>query len=141
MKLENLKKILFITFYLSLFVLMLGCSTKTTPVYTVIKTPKFKAAEQGFLEKGAGYEKLIIYKAGSVPVEITVKNSYICINSKCIDKEKFMKLYMPAGYPSDFFDKILNKECIKGYFCKSEKNKILFKDRKNRIIIMIKEID
>ena len=140
-ELRIIKKITLFTLHFSLYILIVGCSTKTTPIYAVIKTPKFKAADQGFLEKGSGYKKLIIYKAANTPVEITIKNSYICMNSRCMDKEKFVKEYMPQGYPTDFFDKILSKECIEGFYCKKEKNKIIFKDNKNNILIMIKELN
>ncbi|GAB6074867.1 hypothetical protein [Nautilia lithotrophica] len=135
------KKVTLFTLYFTLYILVAGCSTKTTPIYAVIKTPKFKAADQGFLEKGFGYKKLIIYKAANAPVEITLKNSYICMNGRCMDKVKFIKEYMPQGYPADFFDKILSKECVDGFYCKKEKNKILFKDKKNNILIMIKELN
>jgi hypothetical protein len=137
----NMKTIVFYILHFTFYIFLVGCSTKTTPIYAVIKTPKFKAADQGFLKEGYGYKKLIIYKAANAPVEITLKNSYICMNGRCVDKEKFIKEYMPQGYPVDFFDKILNKECPQGYFCKKSKNKILFRDEKNGILIMIKDLN
>ncbi len=140
-ELRIIKKITLYIFHFTLFTFLIGCSVKTTPVYAVIKTPKFKAADQGFVKEGFGYKKLIIYKAANAPVEITLKNSYICLNGKCMDKEKFIKNYMPKGYSPDFFDKILNKECPKGFYCKKSKNRILFKDKKNGILIMIKELN
>jgi hypothetical protein len=139
-ELRIIKKIILFTFHFSLFILLLGCAVKTTPVYAVIKTPKIKVADQGFIKEGFGYKKLIIYKAANVPVSITVKNSFICFNGKCIDKSKFIKEFLPEGYPDDFFDKILNKECPGGYFCKKSGERILFRDRKNKILIMIKEL-
>jgi len=141
LELRIIKKVIFFTFCFSLFTVMSGCATKTTPIYAVIKTPKFKAADEGFLEKGFGYKKLTIYKAGNVPVVITLKNSFVCLNGRCMDKEKFIKEYLPKGYPSDFFDKILDYKCPKGFFCKTDGQKILFKDKKNNILIMIKNID
>ena len=135
-----IKKILLFTFYFSLFILMFGCSTKTTPIYAVIKTPKIKVADQGFIKEGFGYKDIVIYKAGNVPVKIRIKNSQVCMDGKCIDKETFVKEYLSKDYPADFFDKILNKECIKGYFCKSSKNKIIFKDRKHNVLIILKNM-
>jgi len=114
---------------------------KTTPVYAVIKTPKFRAADQGFIKEGFGYKKLIIYKAANKPLEITLRNSYICFNGGCAEEKRFIKKYMPKGYPPDFFDMILSKKCPEGFYCKESKNKILFKDRKNGILIMIKELN
>jgi len=117
-----------------------GCSIKTTPIYTTIKTPFINISDQGFLKKGFNYKKLIIYKAGNKPIEITLKNSFICLNGKCISKERFMKEFMPKEYPIDFFDMILDKKCIEGYFCKSSDDKIIFKDKKNKIFIVIREL-
>jgi len=139
--LKIIKIILLYTFYFSLFILMFGCSTKTTPIYAVIKTPKIKVADQGFIKEGFGYKDIVIYKAGNVPVKIRIKNSQVCMDGKCIDKKAFVKEYLSNDYPSDFFDKILNKECIKGYFCKTSHNLILFKDKKNGITILIKTLD
>jgi hypothetical protein len=124
-----------------IFIFFVGCSIKTTPIYAVIKTPKIKLSDQGFIKEGLGYKEIIIYKSGVSPFKITIKNSFICLNNKCMDKEKFINTYLGKEYPSDFFDKILNKECIKGFFCKKYKDKILFKDKKKGIVIMIKELN
>jgi len=128
------------TWNLILIAFLAGCSTKTVPIYAVIKTPQIKISDQGFLKEGLGFKEIEIYKAGTIPFKITVKNSYICYNGKCIDKERFIREYISKDYPSDFFDKLLNKECIKGYFCKKDKNKIIFKDKKRGILILIKEM-
>ena len=140
MELKNLKKTLFFTFHFSFFIFLFGCSAKTTPVYAVIKTPTVKVADQGFIKEGFGYKKIIIYKAGNTPIEITVSKFNVCMNNKCVNKSLFIKEYFGKNYPSDFLDKILNKECIEGFFCKKYKNKILFKDKKKGIVIMIKEL-
>ena len=97
-------------------------------------------SDQGFLKEGPNYKKLIIYKAGNKPIEITLKNSFICLNGKCMSKKRFMREFMPKEYPIDFFDMILSKKCIKGYVCKSSDDKIIFKDKKNKIFIVIKEL-
>ena len=140
MRIENFKQTLFFTFHFSLFFFLFGCSVKTTPVYAVIKTPVIKVADQGFLKEGFGYKKIIIYKAGNAPAEITVSKFNVCINNKCANKALFIKKYFGKNYPSDFLDKILNKECIEGFFCKEYNKKILFKDKKRGIVIMIKEL-
>lgn len=117
-----------------------GCAIKTTPIYTTIKTPFINISDQGFLKEGFNYKKLIIYKAGNKPIEITLKNSFICLNGKCMSKKRFMKEFMPKEYPTNFFDMILDKKCIEGYVCKSSDDKIIFKDKKNKIFILIKEL-
>jgi hypothetical protein len=138
---------------LVLILFFIGCSVKTTPIYAVIKTPKIKISDQGFLKEGFGYKEIIIYKAGVEPVRITVKNSFICLNDQCMDKKKFVKKYL-GGY-DDLFESILNKKPLKNFdkitklkegFLQKDKNifylvtkdKVLFKDKKRKIIILIK---
>jgi len=120
---------------LVLILFFIGCSTKTTPIYAVIKTPKIKLSDQGFLKEGVGYKEIVIYKAGVEPIKIVIKNSFICFNEKCMDKEKFIKEYLSKNYPIDFFDRILNKKCINGFKCKIGKNFILIKNKKDLFLI------
>jgi len=112
-----------------------GCSIKTTPIYTTIKTPFINISDQGFLKKGFNYKKLIIYKAGNKPIEITLKNSFICLNGKCISKERFMKEFMPKEYPIDFFDMILDKKCIKVIFVKAVMIRLYLKIKKIKFLL------
>ncbi len=148
-----MKKLLFV--FLMLF--FVGCSVKTTPVYAVIKTPKIKISDQGFLKEGFGYKEIIIYKTGLKPFKVTIKNSYICLNSKCMDKEKFVKEYLNEDYPADIFDLIIEGKPIKnfgkitkiksgfiqrkeGIFYKVQKDKVLFRDKNQNIVIMVKRL-
>ncbi len=148
-----MKKLLFV--FLMLF--FVGCSVKTTPVYAVIKTPKIKISDQGFLKEGFGYKEIIIYKTGLKPFKVTIKNSYICLNSKCMDKEKFVKEYLGKNYPVDIFDLIIEGKPIKNFgkitkiksgfiqrkesiFYKVQKDKVLFRDKNQNIIIMVKRL-
>lgn len=137
----SIKTILFYILHFTFYIFLVGCSVKTYSVYAVIKTPRIKVADQGFLKKSAGYKELVIYKDANLPISISVKNSYVCIGSKCMDKEKFVKEFLPKGYPEDFLDKILDRKCPAGFYCKSDDKKILFKDKKNGILIMIKELE
>jgi len=158
LKIENgewsIKKFLFFTFNFSLLILFTACSMKTTPIYTVIKTPKIKISDEGFIKQGFGYKKIIIYKAGIKPFSITIKNSFICVNNKCQDK-KVVLSSLNKNYPIDFFDRILNQKPLEflgkikkiengfiqkkdGYLYKVTKNKVLFKDKNAHILILIK---
>ncbi|WP_457560631.1 hypothetical protein [Caminibacter sp.] len=147
---ENVKWKILIVFLL----FFAGCSTKTTPVYAVFNTPDIKVADQGFLKEGLGYKKIVIYKAGMAPVSVTIKNSVICLDSRCMDKEKFLKS-IDKNYPVDLLDRIIEREPISicgkisktkdGFIQKNErffyrvsKNSVLFKDRQKRVVIMIK---
>ena len=158
MKIENIKwsikKFLFFTFNFSLLIFFTACSTKTIPIYAVVKSPKLKVADEGFLEKGVGYKKIIIYKAGIKPFSITIKNSFICINNKCQDKKVVIDS-LNKNYPIDFFDNILNQKPLEflgkikkiengfiqkkdGYLYKVTKDRVLFKDKNAHILILIK---
>ena len=147
-----LKKHLFpFSFFLLPF--LVGCATKTTPVFVTVKSPQIKISDEGFLKEGIGYKEIIIYKLGNVPLRFTLKENKICLNNECINKYMFMKKYF-NGYDKDFFDKILNKKPLRkgdikktssGFIQKSfnfiyvvKKESVFFKDRQKGIIIFIK---
>jgi len=136
----NIKTIAFYILHFTFYISLLGCATKTTPVYAVIKTPDFKVADQGFLKEGFGYKALVIYKTGNVPVKIVVKNSVVCLNGRCLNKKKFIKSFLGANYPSDFLDKLLEYKCPKNFYCIKKEDTILFKDRNKKITIFLKTI-
>jgi hypothetical protein len=142
------------TFYIFLF---FGCATKTIPVYTVIKIPFVKISDAGFLEKSGNYEKLIIYKNGNIPIKITLYENSICLNKKCYPKDIFLKK-ISSDYPKNLLDLIIEKKPIKNlgkiikikdgflqknnrFFYLVTKNKVLFKDKLKKIVIMIKELN
>ena len=150
----RIKKLLFFIFYFTLLIFFTACSMKTTPIYAVIKTPKIKIADEGFMKQGFGYKKIIIYKAGMKPFSVTIKNSFICFNNKCQNKRDVIKS-LNKKYPQDFFDKILNQKPLEflgkikkiengfiqkkdGYLYKVTENKVLFKDKNANILILIK---
>jgi len=136
-----------------LLIFFIGCAQKTTPIFMTFHSKKLKFSDQGFLKEGFGYREIIIYKDGIKPIKFTIKNSYICFQNQCFDKEKFIKKFI-GNYKRDFFDKILNREILgfgklkktKDGFIEKDgnkfylvtKNKVLFKDKKNNLIILIK---
>jgi len=142
-----------VIFYSFLLIFFIGCAQKTTPIFMTFHSKKLKFSDQGFLKEGFGYREIIIYKDGIKPIKFTIKNSYICFQNQCFDKEKFIKKFI-GNYKRDFFDKILNREIlgfgnikkIKNGFIEKDKNrfylaskdKVLFKDKKNNLIILIK---
>jgi hypothetical protein len=142
--------------YLIFVLFFLGCSIKTTPVYVTFKSPKLKISDQGFLKEGYGYKEFDLYKAGA-SYKITLKNSYVCLNEKCMDKKIFVKEYLGEDYPSNFLEKVINKEPVESFgkiiktkngfiqknsrfFYKVDKKSVLFKDKKKKIIVFIKEL-
>ena len=148
-----MKKFTFYIFHFTFFIFLMGCVTKTTPIFITLKTSDIKISDEGFLKEGINYKKLIIYKAGNEPVELLLKQNQICINHQCYNKYLFMKKYF-NGLNKDFFDRILSKKPLSlkfykktknGFIQKSDnifykvtKNSVLFKDKKNKIFILIK---
>ena len=143
----------FYILYLIFFIFLVGCATKTTPIFVSINSPQIKISDEGFLKEGLGYKEILIYKDGNEPIDITLKKDAICIESKCFSKYEFMKKYF-SGVDKNIFDKILNKKPLSvgiikktsnGFIQKSKNiiyivsnNKILFKDKQREITIFIK---
>jgi len=148
-----MKKITFYILNFIFFIFIIGCASKTTPIFVTIKSPKIKISDSGFLKENVGYKEIIIYKAGSVPVKFILKKDKICVNNQCFNKYLFVKRYF-NGYEKDFFDKILDKQPLKkgelkkisnGFIQKSnnfiyivKKDSIFFKDKSKNIIIYVK---
>jgi hypothetical protein len=141
---------------LILIAILTGCSVKTKSVYAVIKTPFVKISDAGFLENGLNYKKLIIYKNATLPVKIYIYKSSICVNGRCIQKKTFIK-QLSDDYPINLLDLIIDKKPLKNlgkitklkdgflqknsrFFYLVTKNKVLFKDKLKRIVIMIKDL-
>jgi len=148
------KKIFYLGLGIAFF--LIGCSVKTTPVYVTLKTPKIKISDQGFLKEGKGYKEFELYKGG-VGYKIVLKNSSVCLNSSCMNKEKFIKEYLGEDYPPCFLDCVIEGKPVKkfgkitkingGFIQKNvnvyysiQKNKVLFKDRRNGIVVLIKKL-
>lgn len=142
---------------ISIIIFFIGCSTKTVPVYTVIQTPYVKVSDQGFLKKGFNYKELIIYKNANVPIKIILYENSICLDKKCFSKYLFIKK-LSSDYPKNLLDLIIEKKTLKnlgkiikikdGFLQKNKRffylvttNKVLFKDKVKKIVIMIKELN
>jgi len=150
LRIENGKWRIVIFFILIFFI---GCAEKTTPIFMTFNSKKLKFSDQGFLKERFGYREIIIYKDGVKPVKFTIKNSYICFQNRCFNKKRFINEFI-GDYNPSFFDKILDKKVLgfgtvvktkNGFIEKDKtrlylvnKNKVLFKDRQNHIIILIK---
>ncbi|BCD67421.1 hypothetical protein NitYY0918_C0312 [Nitratiruptor sp. YY09-18] len=143
--------------------LLSGCVSKqiqrSEPVSFVFKTPVLKIAASGFLQKGR-IIKLQGYDAGQPILELILAKR-VCINSKCMSYAMFNKRVLYPAYPpfiirnivtgkpifngqnlekrgDGFVQEITSKQFAIIYRVK--KDVIYFKDRKNRILIKIKEL-
>jgi hypothetical protein len=151
--------------YLALIFILVfsACSTKnyehTQTKIVIIKSPKIKFSDLGYLRNSDDSVELELFMAGKAMQKIAI-NHLICVNEGCMSKSAFNKEYMSEYYPDDTIQSILLAKPIyegknlektsKGFVQKiSDENvdilyrvtqkQIFFKDRKNRIIFKIKE--
>jgi len=144
--------------------LLSACSVKnyehTSSKIIIIKSPKIKFADLGYIRNSDNSIELELFSAGSVIEKITI-NHLICVSAGCMSKSGFNSDYLDNSYPKDllqnillgkeiyegknrvktvdgFTQKIVSKDVDISY--KVSLNQIFFKDRKNRIIFKIKDI-
>ena len=145
--------------------LFVGCSIKqpimSTPVAFVFKTQKIRISATGFLKKEHKSLLLQGYLAGHALFVLRV-GKRVCMNGKCMSYAQFNRNFLSPSYPAMMIKNILAKKplfegenLIKRVdgFIQSFTNssfdiiykvsikKVYFKDRKNHILIKIKEID
>jgi len=153
-------KYIFLTFLL----LLSGCSIKsyeqTQAKIIIIKSPKIKFADIGYLRNSEKSIELEMFVAGHAVEKISI-NHLVCVSEGCMSKSGFNQEYLHHSYPDDilqdiflgsmiydgldsvktsdgFEQNILNNDVNIKYRVDSES--IFFKDRKNKIIIKIKDI-
>ncbi len=152
-------------YILILFILFFtGCSLKnyenTQTKIVIIKSPKIKFADIGYLRNTEREIELELFIAGNVIEKITV-NHLICTSDGCMSKSGFNEDYLHSSYPDNLLQNILlAKEIYNGknkvktdngfeqkiksrhvdIIYKVNPHAILFKDRKNKIIFKIKDI-
>ncbi|WP_373035104.1 hypothetical protein [Sulfurimonas sp.] len=146
------------------FVLLFSaCSTKnyeiTQTKIFIIKSPKIKFADVGYLRNSEKSVELELFAAGKAIEKITI-NHLICTSEGCMTKSSFNKDYLHESYPSGVLQNILLGNAIydgknrvqtpSGFEQKLEDDNvdityrvssdaIYFKDRKNKIIFKIKD--
>lgn len=138
-----------------------GCAPKGYEVnegrFILIKTPKIKYADLGYIRKNADEVRADLFIAGNLVQSIEIK-TLVCVNEGCITKSSFNEDYLNDSYPDDLmlnvllarpiFEKASMKKTDGGFIqeIKSDEynityeidnGKIYFKDRKNNILIKI----
>ena len=126
----------------------------------IIKSPKLKFADIGYLRNTQKAIELELFMAGN-PVEKFTINNLICVSAGCMSKSGSNEEYLYSMYPDEILQNILlgleiydgkNKQKTSSGFEQIIKNEnvdikykvnakvIFFKDRKNKIIFKIKDI-
>jgi len=148
---------------LTLTLLFSACSVKnyetTQTKIIIIKSPKIKFADIGYIRNTQKSIELELFIAGN-PVEKIAINHLICVSEGCMTKTRFNTDYLHHSYPDDILQNILlgkeiydGKSKIKidnGFEQKIQSKDvdikyrvdskgIFFKDKKNKIIFKIKD--
>ncbi|SFP79194.1 hypothetical protein [Hydrogenimonas thermophila] len=101
--------------FLSLFFLFSGCSKNYYEVpkasLIVIKSPKLKYADMGFIYRGKRQVKAQVYSSGKAVFTLTI-GKRICIDSKCMSEEQFYRSYLNVKYPKGTLANIFLKKPI-----------------------------
>ena len=141
-----------------------ACSIKnyeqTESKLIIIKSPKIKFADLGYIRNSDKAVELELFVAGKVIEKISV-NHLICVSDGCMSKSGFNEDYLNRAYPDEILQNILlgheiydGKNRVKtddGFeqnikdesvdiLYRISTNTIFFKDRKNKIIFKIKDI-
>ncbi|WP_434636788.1 hypothetical protein MLC35_09800 [Sulfurimonas sp. NW7] len=152
-------------YFLAVFILLLfgGCSIKnyahTDAKIVIIKSPRLKFSDIGYIRHSKDAIELELFVAGHVLQRIHI-NHLICVNEGCISKSSFNQEYLSGVYPPSLLQNvILGKEIYDGKNSLKKDNgfiqniktsdvdikyrvnsrEIYFKDKKNHILIKIKE--
>ncbi|WP_200763307.1 hypothetical protein [Nitrosophilus alvini] len=145
--------------------LLWGCAAKmpqqVKSSLIVMKTPKLRFADTGFVKKYKNRVEVEIYSAGSALLGLSISNR-VCTDEGCMSKKEFNKKYLSAHYPPDLlknvflgrpifkaenifksedgFEQHIYKKNSFDIIYRVKKGEIYFKDRINRILIKVKDI-
>lgn len=142
-----------------------GCTSPkpvSIPAVVTFKSPKLKVHDTAFVTTTGKDVDIEVYTGGTLVLEIHA-GSMVCINGGCISDDEFTAEYLSPDYPARILGTIARKEPIDlngevtpmpdGFVQRIasnglyditytvKKNEVFFRDRKNRIIIMIRTLD
>lgn len=96
----------------------------------LIKTPKLKFYDKGFISKFQNYTEVQILSAGTAVLKLKIYEDKLCRDTfECQTLDSFNREYLSSSYEDNF---------LKELFEKDEKE-IIFKDKENSILIKIKK--
>ncbi len=157
----------FFILWVSLLALIIGgCAPKqyeiSKPKLIVLKTPKLKFADTGYIRSSGERVEAELFTAGVAVEKISIGDK-ICITAGCMSEEGFIRDYLSPEYPKDTLRRILLGEPIfegintseqcggaRTQYIRSDKTDIVyrlkqgetyFKDRTSGIIIKITDLD
>ena len=113
---------------LSILTLLTACvglkPKKDESAFIVLKTPKIKYADMGFVTASPSDVKVEIYGAGQPLMKLEIGGLNICMSKfKCMDKIVFNEKILNGAYDKDLLENIFRGEPIfKGENIKREKD-------------------
>ena len=151
--------------FLILLLLFAGCAHKTPyasskSYYIVVKNSKIAVADTGFIKRDGSRFNLQLFSASTPILNLHVDND-VCSGYICMPKRDFNAEFLGFGHYENFIDElfnfqpIYNKESLKksksGFeqkiktdefdiIYRVENGNLYFKDRKNRVLIKLKEL-
>ena len=150
----------FFILWASLF-LLAGCAPKkyekNESRLIIIKTPKLKYADLGYLRRDGDEVRVELFVAGQQVQSIEI-DSLICVNEGCLNKSAFNREYLHPAYPDDLlldvllarpiFEKASLQRTDAGFMqklkttqynivYKIENGDIYFKDKQNGFLIKL----
>lgn len=152
--------------WVSFFALFFGgCTAKhytiSQPKMIVLKAPKLKFADMGYIRYAEDAVEVELFTAGVAVEKISIDNG-VCVNTGCMSEEAFVREYLYKDYPSDTMRRILQSEPIFGglgmsescggmktqyirnetmdIFYRRSPSETYFKDRLNGLMIKISDI-
>jgi len=150
---------------IALVLVFSACSMKryehTQSKIVTIKTKNLKFSDIGYIRNSSDAVELELFEAGNLAFKVSIDN-FICTNDGCMSKSSFNEEYLSEYYPQDilqniilgkpvfdaknvsrnddgFEQNILTQEVDIHY--QVDANGIYFKDKKNNILIKIKELN
>ena len=120
------------TQYIVLILILTSCSLKqpqvSQSVTVLLKTPTMKFYDKGFISKYEEYTQLQIFNAGTLVLDLSIYEDKVCKSMlQCISLKEFNKENLHYSYEDTFIKKLLDRN----------DKKIVFKDKKNKILIKI----
>ena len=155
----------FYTLWASAFILLFsGCGArpfvKTDAATIIMKTPKIKFADTGYIRSNEDLVALELFSAGQAVGKFEIEN-LVCVDGEgCMQKSSFNAEYLNVNYPDTLLENILRSKPIydgqnlvqnaHGFeqniideyveiIYKITDRQIYFKDRENSVLIKIKK--
>ena len=142
-----------------------GCAykipyTSSKPYYIVIKNSQMAVAATGFIKKDDTRLNLQLFSAGTALLDLNIEEN-VCSRYVCMSKENFNKEFFGIRHYEEFIDELFklkpiyserNLEKLKNGFeqkivtssyditYRVEDENLYFKDKKNSVLIKLKEL-